>query len=138
MYSQQQQRYLAEAVETASPAARLVMIYDRFVLDLERAEKACLSGDVALAHETLVHAQQIVTVLDNTLDTSGTWNGAQNLHELYEYLYQELVSANLEKSPLRVGNCLAVVRPLAASWREAATILAQQEHSLSGQHSGVA
>ena len=134
MYSQQQQRYLAEAVETASPATRLVMLYDRLVLDLDRAENACRTGDVAVAHVNLVHAQQIVGVLADTLDM--TWSGAQNLHDLYEYLYQEMISANLEKSPAKVANCSTVVRPLAAAWREAAGILAAQ--SLVEQRSGVA
>jgi flagellar protein FliS len=134
MYSQQQQRYLAEAVETASPATRLVMLYDRLVLDLDRAQSACQGGDVAAAHDNLVHAQQIVGVLADTLDM--TWSGAQNLHELYEYLYQEMIAANLEKSPAKVANCLSVVRPLAATWREAAGILAAQ--SLVEQRSGVA
>jgi flagellar secretion chaperone FliS len=135
MYSQQQQRYLSEAVETASPAARLVMLYDRLLLDLARAENACKDGKVPEAHHALVHAQQIVGVLSDTLDMS-SWNGAQNLHDLYEYLYQELIGANLSKSATRVANCIAVVQPLAAAWREAATVLAGE--SLVGQRSGVA
>lgn len=134
MYSQQQQRYLAEAVETASPATRLVMLYDRLVLDLDRAENACQTGNVVLAHESLVHAQQIVGVLADTLDMS--WSGAQSLHELYEYAYQQMIEANLEKSAVKVANCSSVIRPLAATWREAAGILAAQ--SLVEQRSGVA
>ena len=117
MYSQQQQRYLSEAVQTASPAARLVMIYDRLLLDLNRAEKACQQGDVADAHYALVHAQQIVGVLSDTLDMS-VWEGAQNLHDLYEYIYGELITANLNKDASTVGNAISVVRPLAAAWHE--------------------
>jgi flagellar protein FliS len=132
MYSQQQQRYLSEAVETASPAARLVMLYDRLLLDLARAESACNDGKVPEAHHALVHAQQIVGVLSDTLDMS-SWNGAQNLHDLYEYLYQELIGANLTKSATRVAHCLTVVRPLAAAWHEAAAVLAAQS-TVPGQH----
>jgi flagellar secretion chaperone FliS len=135
MYSQQQQRYLSEAVETASPATRLVMIYDRLLLDLTRAENACFAGNIAEAHDALVHAQQIVGVLADTLDMS-TWDGAQNLRDLYEYLYRQLIEANLEKSAIKVANCSSVVRPLAAAWHEAAAILAAQP--MEGQRSGVA
>lgn len=134
MYSQQQQRYLSEAVETASPAARLVMLYDRLVLDLTRAEKACLEGQIAEAHTTLVHAQTIVGVLSDTLDMT-VWSGAQNLHDLYEYLYSELIQANLTKSAVKVSNALSVVRPLAAAWHEAANILAADSMSAGGQGS---
>jgi len=135
VYSQQQQRYLSEAVETASPAARLVMIYDRLLLDLNRAEKACLQGDIAAAHYALVHAQQIVGVLSDTLDLS-VWEGAQGLQDLYEYIYGELIKANLSKSAITVGSIIAVVRPLAAAWHEAAATLAGA--TLVGQTSGVA
>jgi flagellar protein FliS len=135
VYSQQQQRYLSEAVETASPATRLVMIYDRLLLDLNRAEKACVQGDVADAHYALVHAQQIVGVLSDTLDMT-VWDGAQNLHDLYEYIYGELINANLSKNAATVGNAIAVVRPLAAAWHEAAATLAGA--TLVGQTSGVA
>lgn len=135
MYSQQQQRYLAEAVETASPATRLVMLYDRLLLDLTRAETGCREGTVADAHTNLVHAQQIIGVLADTLDLS-VWNGAQNLYDLYDFLYRELISANLTKNAAKVASCIEVVRPLAAAWHEAATILASQ--TLVEQRSGVA
>jgi flagellar protein FliS len=135
VYSQQQQRYLSEAVETASPAARLVMIYDRLLLDLGRAEKACLQGDVADAHYALVHAQQIVGVLSDTLDMS-VWDGAQNLHDLYEFIYAELIKANLNKSAATVASITSLVRPLAAAWHEAAATLSGA--TLVGQTRGVA
>lgn len=135
MYSQQQQRYLAEAVETASPATRLVMLYDRLLLDLTRGENACREGNVVDAHTNLVHAQQIVGVLADTLDLS-VWSGAQNLYDLYEYLYRELIAANLTKDAAKVANCTEVVRPLAAAWHEAAAELTAQ--SFVEQRSGVA
>lgn len=134
MYSQQQQRYLSEAVETASPAARLVMLYDRLVLDLTRAETACANGSVVEAHTNLIHAQQIVGVLAETLDRT-VWSGAQTLYDLYDYLYRELISANLTKSAIQVANAITIVRPLAAAWHEAAATLAAQ--SMVVQHSGV-
>ena len=135
MYSQQQQRYLAEAVETASPATRLVMLYDRLLLDLSRAETACATGSVVEAHTNLVHAQQIVGVLAETLDLTA-WDGAQTLYDLYDYLYRELINANLTKSAIQVANAITIVRPLSAAWREAAATLASQ--SMVEQHSGVA
>jgi flagellar protein FliS len=82
-----------------------------------------------------IEAQQIVGVLTDTLDRS-VWNGAQNLFDLYEYLYRELIDANLTKNAAKVAGCAEVVRRLAAAWHEAAGILASQVRV--EQHSGVA
>ncbi len=59
-YAAVRARYLDDAVATASPAKLLTMLYDRLVLDLERAETAQRAGDRAGAGPHLLHAQDIV------------------------------------------------------------------------------
>ena len=48
-----------EAILSASPARLLTMLYDRLMLDLNRAEAAQQAGATAVATENLVHAQDI-------------------------------------------------------------------------------
>jgi flagellar secretion chaperone FliS len=66
------ERYLAESITTASPAKLLVMLYDRLVLDLSRAEQALLARDRESASQQLMHAQDIVIELRTSLPTHGT------------------------------------------------------------------
>jgi flagellar secretion chaperone FliS len=114
--------YIRDSVETASPGRLLVMLYDRLALDLERAEHACTNGDVQAAHDTLVHAQEIVTELHASLDVS-VWTPGQHLANLYEFLGDELCQANIAKDASRVAACRRIIAPLHAAWREAAGVV---------------
>jgi flagellar protein FliS len=112
-------RYLSDSVATASPARLLVMLYDRLVLDLVRAEEALRTGDRVTGSQQLVHAQEIVMELRTTLDVDA-WAGAAGLAQLYEFLITELIGANVKGDADRAAACRALVEPLAEAWREAA------------------
>lgn len=113
------QRYVTETVQTLAPGRLVVMLYDRLVLDLDRAEAAATTGDVEGAHTALVHAQEIVSELQDSLDTE-RWAPAQQLALLYRFLLDELVAANLRKDPVRIATCRRIVEPLRDAWHEAA------------------
>lgn len=114
------ERYLADSVATADPASLIVMLYDRLALDLARAEAALQAGtDLEAAHNNLVHAQDIVLCLRASLRPE-LWEGSGRLIALYEWLTRMLVQANLDKDPSIVTDCLSVVTPLQAAWRQAA------------------
>ncbi|GAA2036740.1 flagellar export chaperone FliS [Pseudokineococcus marinus] len=121
-------RFLADAVATASPAKLLTMLYDRLVLDLSRAERAQAAGDRATANAQLQHAQDVVTELHSSLDTSGAsgWAGAAGLAGLYAFLASELVEANISGDVARTAACRGIVEPLRDAWHQAAQTVAQQ------------
>jgi flagellar protein FliS len=112
-------QYTREAVTTASPARLLIMLYDRLVRDLVTAETALAASDNAKASSELVHAQQIILELRTSLNLDA-WDGAPGLADLYTYLHNELVSANLHKDPVRVTACREIIEPLRDTWRQAA------------------
>lgn len=111
-------RFLSDQVATASPGTLLVMLYDRLVLDLHRAEDAQRRGDRPAAHTDLVHAQDIVSELLSTLDVSA-WEGAPGLASLYGYVLREMVGANISGDADRTAACRAIIEPLCDAWREA-------------------
>jgi flagellar protein FliS len=112
-------RYLSDSVATASPARLLVMLYDRLVLDLVRAEDFLRAGDRVAGSGQLVHAQEIVMELRTTLDVDA-WPGAAGLAQLYGFLITELIGANVRGDADRTATCRALIEPLAEAWREAA------------------
>lgn len=122
-YAAVRSRYLDDTVATASPATLLTMLYDRLVLDLERAETAQRSGDRVVAGRELVHAQDIVHELAATLDTSA-WDGAARLMSVYSFLLTELVEANVAGDADRTAACRELVEPLRDAWHQAAAQLA--------------
>lgn len=108
-------RYRTDGLASQSPQRLLVLLYQRLGTDLARAEDALLDADLAVAHDALVHAQEIVTELRLALDTEA-WPDGGALAELYRWLEQRLVAANITKSPVVVGECRELVEPLIDAW----------------------
>jgi flagellar protein FliS len=115
-------RYVSDAVETMSPGRLIVALYDRLALDLERAEAAIGNRDIAAAHHALVHAQEIVWELLGSLDPA-RWPPAVGLGELYRFIVNELITANVKKDAAKVVACRELIEPLRDAWRQAAGIV---------------
>lgn len=110
-------RFLRDRVMTATPAQRVVMLYDRLALDLARA------AEVA-AHDTadLDHAVQIVVELRSSLDESAG-GPADNLASIYGYLLRELIAIRGGAGD-SLPKVSAVVETLRQAWTQAAEQLA--------------
>ena len=111
--------YVGQMVATASPARLLVMLYDRLVLDIQRAIECQDAGDHPAASGHLLHAQEIVLELTSSLRLD-VWEGAETLSSLYGWLHSQLVRANTSRDRTVSTECLAIVEPLGEAWREAA------------------
>ncbi len=109
-------RYVADSVATASPARLLTMLYDRLLLDLDRAAGAFAAGDDAAPF--VDHAQDVVSELMATLDVDA-WDGADHLMSIYRFVLTELLHADES----RVAGCRLLLEPLAVAWHEAAAAL---------------
>ncbi len=118
MSSPAQLRYLADSVNTASPARLLVMLYDRLVLDLSRAATAQLEDDIFGASEQIRHAQLIIAELRSTLRMD-VWDGAQNLSSLYGFMATELVAVCTEPDAQRTLAVCDIAAGLRDAWRAA-------------------
>ena len=115
-------KYVESTVEVMSPGRMIVALYDRLLLDLERAHTAIKASEHTTSHECLIHAQTIVAELHDSLDVE-QWPAGQHLASLYLFVYNELVTANLEKDAKRVAACRGLIIPLRDAWREAAGIV---------------
>ena len=111
--------YLGGMTSTASPARLLIMLYDRLVLDLQRAVELGDLGEFLGAGRQLMHAQEIVLELQSSLKIDA-WDGAAQLSGIYSWLHSEMVRANVQRDVAASRGCLALVEPLADAWREAA------------------
>jgi flagellar secretion chaperone FliS len=117
-------RYVTDAVQTMSPGRLIVALYDRFMLDLDRAEAAIGVHDISASHEALVHAQEILYELLGSLDTK-RWPAGAPLLAIYQYAINELVAANVGKDVARVIACRDLLEPLRDAWRQAAGMTAE-------------
>ena len=136
-YGNLRERYVQDSVSTASPATLLIMLYDRLVLDLLRAEAALNDNNKQQASEQLLHAQDVVSELASTLDVDA-WEGAKQLMSVYTFLLTTLVEANLEGDVTKVVACRELVEPLQDAWQQAARTVAKAEPERSFGELGVA
>ncbi|MCU1579289.1 MAG: fliS [Rhodoglobus sp.] len=127
-------QYNQDAILSASPNRLLTMLFDRLMLDLQRAEAAQSEQDWNRASGYLIHAQDIVAELAGTLDVE-RWDGGQNLLAIYLFSSTKLVSANVEHSIERTREVITIMEPLRQTWHEAAAIVADHavaQHISSG------
>lgn len=108
-----------EAILSASPARLLTMLYDRLLLDLNRAEVAQQAGEWAVASENLVHAQEIIAELISSMNPEA-WDGAHGLQSLYAFATQTLINANIRRDPAQTRQAIELLEPLRQAWHEAA------------------
>ena len=115
---QQRDRYAADSIMSASPMRLLTMLYDRLLLDLDRAEKAHESKSWAVASTNLLHAQDIVTELTSSLKVDA-WDGGDRLLALYNYVAGALIDANVKRDTERIRESIELLEPLRQAWHEA-------------------
>ncbi len=116
-------RYLREAVLTATPAQRVVMLYDQLLQNIAIAENALAAPeprDLKMANDNLVNAQEIVLTLQGVL-RADIWDGAGSLAALYLHLHGELVAANMEQDADRLAAVAGMVGKLGEAFKIAAT-----------------
>ena len=113
--------YLDASVATAGGERLLVMLCERLVLDLVRAQDAQQRSAYAEAHPQLLHAQDIVMELRSSLKPE-LWSGGPGLAALYDYLYQRLVQANLRRDLEATAECFTLASQLRDTWRDAALL----------------
>lgn len=118
-------QYSNDAILSAPPARLLTMLYDRLLLDLNRAQFAQDNSNWAVASENLLHAQAIVAELASTLKTDA-WDGAENLLGIYDYVMQAMIGANIHRTVGRTRECIALLEPLRQGWHDAAAQLPAQ------------
>jgi flagellar protein FliS len=121
--------YNRDSVLSASPARLLVMLYDRLLLDLARAETAQLGEDWPVASAQLLHAQEIVAELVGSLRPE-VWDGGPGLLAVYNYVLTGMVQANVQRDVVRTRECITLLEPLRTAWHEAALKVSMHEAAL--------
>ncbi len=115
--------YLENMVYTANPIRLVIMLYERAILALETALDIMKKGNASLEDtktklEELLRANDILVVLDSTLDMEKGGEVAKNLHEIYTALSNDIVKLSLEDDPETLRKMIKVLTDLKESWEE--------------------
>ena len=109
-------QYNNSKILTASPAELTLMLYEGAIKFCNIAKMAIDEKDVQKAHDNIVKTQKIVDYLRQTLDMK--YPVAQDFDNIYVYLEERLVQANLKKDKEILEECLGHLRSVRDTWKE--------------------
>lgn len=114
------QAYQAARVETGSPVQLVVQLYDGAIRFMRRAVMAMNAKDFAVKGANLNKAHAIVTELNATLEHDHAPELAASLEQLYGFVIDRIVEANLKNEPEALQPAIRVMEQLRSAWAEIA------------------
>jgi flagellar protein FliS len=114
----QANKYLENAIQTASPAQLLVMLCDGAIRFSKLAIQAIQKQDYINANIQIGKVQDIVNEFVITLDRSAPV--AEGLLKLYDYFLFRLVQANTKKEVEPIEEVIQYLAELKETWIQAA------------------
>lgn len=107
------------SVESASPHRLIALLFDGYMDALSAARGAIRQGQVEVKGKAISRAARIVDEgLKASLNLTDGGQLAEDLRSLYEYLALRLTQANLRNDEAILEECVNLVEPLRAAWRE--------------------
>lgn len=111
--------YHRTSVETADQRQLILMLYDGSIRFMRQAVTRIESKDMEAAHNYLIRARDIVTELLSTLKPEKAGEVGENLKNLYAYMFNRLVEANLKKDREAVREVIGLMSTLREGWAHA-------------------
>ncbi|MDR1515079.1 MAG: flagellar export chaperone FliS [Synergistaceae bacterium] len=116
---QAQDTYRVNQIQMASKEQLLIITYDIGIRSCAAAERAIDVNDVEQINNHLKRAQAVVRELMITLNLEQGGEVAASLLRLYDYMYYQLVDANVKKDGVPVRMVRQMLEELKATWVEA-------------------
>ena len=106
-------------VSTANPHQLVVMLFDGLLQSLNAAHGAMERGEIEAKGRAIGKAVRILEEgLRAGLNHAQGGELARNLNDLYGYAVQRLTTANLRNDRSLVAEVIALIEPLADSWKQ--------------------
>lgn len=120
--------YRKTQIETASPEALILMLYDGALRFIGQAEIAFEEKNLEQTSNLLLRIQAIFAELMTALDKDKGGEIAVNLERLYVFFLEKLGEANVKKDPAPMLEIKPLVQNLRNTWEQA-----MQKHQSSPQ-----
>lgn len=108
--------YANNKIMTASPAELTLMLYEGAIKFCNIAIDAIEKKDISKAHNNIVKVENIIEEFQATLNHK--YPVAKDFDNVYAYLHQRLVEANVRKDKEIVEEVLEHFRTMRDTWKE--------------------
>ena len=115
-YGNYQNAYKKASVNTLDQNKLIIMLYDGAIKNASFAVEHMKSEEIEKVHDCLIKTKNIVTELMATLNMDQGGDIAKNLQSLYNYMFSQLIEANMEKKPEPVIVVIDLLKELRAAW----------------------
>lgn len=109
--------YQQNAVMTASPQELTLMLYNGCLKFLKLAKIAMEENKFEEKNTNILKAQAIIQELQLTLNRD--YDISQSMTQLYDYMYQRLIEANLNNDPDMIAEVAGYVATFRDTWKQA-------------------
>ena len=120
--------YKQTAIKTATPEQILLMLYEGAIKATKLAKAAMDQKNVAEKCKQITKAHEIIMELNNTLDHSKGKELASQLENLYEFVIQQLLKANIDNDVAAIENVTKIMTTLYEGWVAAVESLKKKEN----------
>lgn len=112
------QAYQKNKYETASPHRLILFLYEGAIRFATQAIKAIELSDIKTTHTNITKTQDILNELMACLDLDQGGDIAVNLRDLYAYMNNLLLRANLNRDPAPLQEAVALLTDIKTAWEE--------------------
>ncbi len=113
---EQYNSYMKSRIMTASPAELILLLYDGAIKFCNIAIMGIEEDDIEKAHNNIRKVERIVDELTNSLDEK--YEVAKDFANVYHYMKQRLIQANVSKDKEILEEVLKHLRTMRDTWKE--------------------
>lgn len=110
------QQYEKSKILTASPAELTLMLYEGAIKFANIAVMAIEKGDIEKAHNNIRKVERIIEEFQATLNHK--YPVAKDFDDVYKYLQQRLLEANIKKDKDIMEEVLRHLRTMRDTWKD--------------------
>jgi flagellar protein FliS len=113
--------YTDTKLQTAKPYELINLLYEHLIQILEKTKEIFDEKSPSKYEKittSLLHAQEIVSELINSLDMEKGGEISKNLFRLYEYVYWCLIQANIKKDKKFIIDAETIINDLKDTWQK--------------------
>lgn len=110
-------KYKEQSVTTATPEELTLMLYNGCIKFINLAEVFIDDKNIEKINVNILKAQDIVNELNITLNMD--YEVSENLRQLYSFVNERLIEANLRKDKKPLLEAKEIVTELRDTWKEA-------------------
>lgn len=108
--------YQNNKIRTATPAELTLMLYDGAIKFSNIAISAIEANEIEKANINIIKTEKIITEFRSTLDFK--YPVARDFDNVYVYLYDRLVEANIKKDKEIIEEVISHLREMRDTWKE--------------------